>query len=496
MLFAGAGLRAWFMWSYRPAFVGYPDARAYILAARGPLYWNPYKPVGYPLFLRGLRAIDGRLSVTVAAQHALGLASGGVAYAMTARVLRRRGLALLPAAVVLLGGSQVFLEHAILSDAPYTFLLTIVLYCGVRGLAGGSDLRWLAGAGLALAASVTMRTVGVFLIPVVAGWAAGSATADTSAGSRRAGALLLCSAAPLAGYLVAQHSVTGSWGLTRSTNFALYARLAPLADCSRLKPPPGTEGLCEQSAPRSRPNANWYIFDLDSPAIRHYGVPPWPLERVPPAAYRWPGNEPTGRFARAVLRAQPLDYLASVLEGLANYVRPRAGRPSVFEYDQRKLIAELHNERFEAAAGPDIASYYTSSGRYLRRNVRALESFGRAARTEGPLTAVLAIGAAAGVLLARGTTARAACLFASSALSLAAAPVALLFYDVRYAAPMAVPLTAAAAIGLDRLCDRSARRSSPLAGSSRCGVRRASAGCARCSLRGPSCAWRRWPAVG
>ncbi len=450
MLSAGAALRAWFMVAYRPAFVGYPDARAYIMAARGPLYWNFYKPVGYPLLLRVLRALDSRLSFTVAVQHLLGIATAGLIYLTTVPLLRRRWLALLPVAVVLFGGSQVFLEHSVLSDGPYSFLLAIALYCAVSGLDGRRRLGWLAGAGAALGASVTLRTVGLFLLPVVAAWA--GLTTPTLPGSARAALAVLAPAMILlVAYLIPQRAATGSWALTRSTNFALYARLAPLADCTRFAPPAGTAGLCEPSDPRTRPNANWYIFDFGSPAVKLYGVPPWPLTPVAAAEYRWRGDEPTGRFARAVLRHQPLDYLASVLEGVANYVVPRAGRASVFEYDQEILIAELRNPHFEQAALEDITAYYCTDAGYRRRGVRALEAYGRAAKTEGPLTAALAGLMLAGWALTRGRAHAAASLFASTSLSLAVAPVATVFYDVRYAAPMAIPLTAAAALGVDRL---------------------------------------------
>jgi Dolichyl-phosphate-mannose-protein mannosyltransferase len=460
LLSAGAALRGWLMLSYRPAFAGYPDARAYVMAARGPLYWNPYKPVGYPLFLRGLRAIDRRLSVTIAAQHLLGMASGALAFATAVPLVRRRALALLPAGLVLLGGAQVFLEHSLLSDAPYTFLLELTLYCSVRSLSDRTEVRWLAGAGAALAASVTMRTVGAFLVPVLAAWAASAPGRAVDARARRAGAVLGSAAIPLLAYVAAQHRVTGTWGLTRSSNFAFYARMAPIADCTRFRPPAGTEDLCEPNDPRSRPNANWYIFDLSSPANRRYGPLPWPLERVPPSEYRWPGDEPTRRFARAALAAQPLDYLATVLQGLANYVAPRAGRRSVFEYDQQMLVSELRNPGFEEAALPDITAYYSTRSGYRRRNVRALAAYGRAARTEGPLTAALGLAAFAGWGLSVGEDRAAARLFLATALSLATLPVALLFYDVRYAAPMVVPLAAAAAMGIDRLCDHVPPRSS------------------------------------
>jgi hypothetical protein len=449
---AGGALRLWFMSSYRPGFVGYPDAHAYIIAARS-LHWNPYKPVGYPLLLRALRALDPRLSFTVAVQHVLGLGTGVLIYLSTVPFVRRPAIALLPALVVLFGGAQVFLEHSVLSDAPYTFLLAVVLYCGAQSLSGPAALWWLALAGVALAASVTLRTVGLFLVPVVAAWALTPADLTRPERLRRALAVFAPAVALLVAYLIPQRARTGSWALTRSTNFALYARMAPIADCSRFTPPPGTAGLCEELDPRERENVNWYIFDAQSPAVRLWGVPPYPLEAADPAAYHWPGDDPTGRFARAVLVHQPLDYLTTVGEGLANYVVPRAGRRSVFEYDHALLIRELHNEHYEQAAIPDITSYYETGAGYLRKRVDALERYGRCARMEGTPTAVLTTLMLVGLSLSRGRARSAVSLYVSTATSLAVLPVALLFYDVRYAVPMNVPLAAAAAIGIDRLLD-------------------------------------------
>jgi len=98
-----------------------------------------------------------------------------------------------------------------------------------------------------------------------------------------------------------------------------------------------------------------------------------------------------------------------------------------------------------------MTSYYSTGPGYLRRGVGALDAYGRLAKTEGPLTAVLAALTLSGWMLSTGRTRSAASLFAGTSLSLAVAPVAILFYDVRYAAPMVAPLTAAAAIGIDRL---------------------------------------------
>lgn len=318
-------------------------------------------------------------------------------YLATVPFVRRRWTALLPAVVVLFGGSQVFLEHAVLSDAPYTFVLVVALYCALRGMRSDErSLWWLAAAGAALAASATLRTVGAFLLPLLATWILLPREQPWRARLAGAGTMLGTAGLLLIVYLIPQHAETGSWGLTRTAGFTFYARMAPLADCTRFTPPPGTARLCQRSEPSTRANANRYIFSAQAPAVRLYGAPPYPRTPVEQGAYRYGGDEPTRRFAKAVLVHQPLDYLASVAEGLGNFVVPRAGRPSVFEYDQDELVTQLHDPRFEGDAAADITSFYSTRAGYLRRNVDALDSYGRTVKLEGALTAVLALLALAG----------------------------------------------------------------------------------------------------
>jgi hypothetical protein len=63
ILVAGAGLRIWLIHAWRPAFLGYPDAIGYIdaacLSGHGLLFWNQYRPAGYPLFLSGCTRFTG-----------------------------------------------------------------------------------------------------------------------------------------------------------------------------------------------------------------------------------------------------------------------------------------------------------------------------------------------------------------------------------------------------------------------------------------------------
>jgi 4-amino-4-deoxy-L-arabinose transferase-like glycosyltransferase len=456
LLLIGGGLRLWLTYSYRPAFLGFPDARAYIAAVNSPLFWNPYRPAGYPLFLRLLHGLSAHLTVATVVQHVLGMATAVLLYLAVARFVRLRWAALLPAAIVLFSGSQIWLEHSALSDAPFGFLVAAALWCASRTIDGPViNWAWLACAGGLLAAGATTRAVGAFLLLVLIGW--GLARRWTSWRPR-----ILAGVVPVAGavvvllpYLLVQHHATGQWGLTRTTGEFLYGRVATFADCRRFTPPRGTAQLCQTIPPSVRPNANWYLFDPASPALRSYGTPgpsnPFDTDR---AHYRWRGEKPLGEFATAAALHEPLTYLRTTLQGLVKYVAPHAGPRNLLDLDQSTLVHQLHNRAIETDADKYVVLAYHTRPGYVRRDLAALDAYAVRARVEGPLTAVLVVLMLAGWILARGRERTAAGLFGWTTVCMAVAPVALLFYSARYATPMYGPLAASAAIGLDLLTRR------------------------------------------
>lgn len=450
-------MRSWFMACDRPGFTGYPDARTFIIAADRSLFGHPCRPAGYPLFLRAVRHLDGRLSVTTAAQHAVGVLTASTLYFATTPFLTRRWLGLLPAGAVLLGGAQLFLEHSVMSEAPYTALLSGALFCATRSAGGrparaGPECAWLAGCGCALGASAALRSSGVLSLPPLIVWTLCSPGCSARHRLARVAALATGAALALGAYVTAQHAQTGAWSLIRTQGFTLYARMAPIADPRRFSAPPGTEALCELSEPAGRPNPTWYMFSWPgAPALALFGPPPYPRDRTRRAGYDWPADRLLRSFAMTVLRRQPRAYLASVGWSLVNYVRPHTGPPSAIGWDHRTLIAGLQNRQFEEAALDDLSAYY-DTGRGARSAQRhRLERYARAARLEGGPSAVLAVLSLAGWIGQSGPKRRGASLFAGSTLSMAASLAALLFYDARYATPIYGPLAAGAALGIDRL---------------------------------------------
>ena len=70
-------------------------------------------------------------------------------------------------------------------------------------------------------------------------------------------------------YVEWRHAASGLNGLTTNGSWALYGRVAPWADCTKFRPPPGTRTLCEVTPPSRRGYRSTaeYIFGA-SPAYR------------------------------------------------------------------------------------------------------------------------------------------------------------------------------------------------------------------------------------
>jgi hypothetical protein len=453
ILLVGAALRLWLTLAWRPAFVGYPDSTTYLYAAQassqGLIFYNAFRPAGYPLFLTWLHAIYANLTFVVVIQHLMGLLAALLLYLTVARFTVRRWVALLPAAVVAFSGAEIYLEHSALSEALYTLLLVAALWCAGRSVDSQAGRRWLwlGAAGLLIGSSSPVRSIGVVLAPVLIVWAA-----LTVQGRRprltAAAVVLLGFCLGLGPYLIYQHSDTGTWGLTRTTGDTLYGRSAFFANCADFTPPPGTSALCQPPMPGE--NIDFYLYNPASPAVRLYGIAPPPN----PPNYSWPADKKLEAFALSAISHQPLTYAWSAIEGLVKYVIPGFGTPAMIGWSHSELIVGLHDPTQEAATDHgEVASYYPGEP-IVHHSIGALDAYANAARVEGPLTAILLLLMVAGFFASRGRARLLAGLFGWSTTVMIVVPVLVLYYQARYAAPAYGPLAASAAIGLDQVLER------------------------------------------
>ena len=452
VLGAGAGLRLWLMLSAGPGFLGYPDAAAYVQTAQWNGTWglfaNAWRPAGFPVFLSALHALVPSLAFVSVVQHLMGLAIAALLYVTVADVARCRWVALLPACVVAFAGSELYLEHTPLSETLYAAFVVTAIWCATRSVTktGIREFGWLCTAGVLLGCSATVRAIGISAGPVVLVWV----LATRPGWHRRlvcVGALVLGMAVPLGSYLFTQHNITGTWGLTRTTGQTLYARTATFADCRDFTPPAGTRALCQQpGAPRE--GATWYMFNAASPQVRTMGAPP--TDPHPGASMAFKPDARLESFALRAIAHQPMAFLSTTLQGLAKYVAPGFGTPTMEEWSARTLTTELHNPQISQRVVQQVARFYPDARTSSPRSLQGPDAYANAARVEGPVTAVLLL-LALGCVFLRGRRAKVAALLTATTAALMVAPVVMLFYGARYATPSYGPLAATAALGLDGL---------------------------------------------
>ncbi len=442
LLVVGLLLRVYFVLVWRPAITGFSDSGIFFQGAVQSLWSAPGRTAGYSMFLRVLHAITPHLLLVVIVQHALGLLAAVLIFLAVRRCGGPRGLGLAPAAIIALGGDELFLEHAALSEVLFIFLLSAMLYCAVRATDGAA--RWAAVAGLCAGLGVWDRVGAVEMVGVIALWLVFSAGRPT----RRTIALglvsLAVSLASIGVYVEWRHAASGLSGLTTNGGWALYGRVAPWADCTKFTPPQGTNALCETTPPSRRlllTNATDYIFGA-SPAYRLYG-PSYYVSKVPNAMAH------LRQWSEAAILGEPLAYLHAVWLDTKRLVDP--SDRSYGSYSANELIAIL-------LYGPDMHSgnnkFVESWQRLLypddppphRGDIGPLKEWERITRVDGVWMVILLALCLVGPWLLSGRARAGMVLFAATALALLFFPILTAGYDYRYTIPAFAPLLAAGAL--------------------------------------------------
>lgn len=441
MLAAGVGLRAWLTLAWRPGITGYSDSGIYFQNGVEGLFTDPFRTVGYSMFLDALHAVTPHLLPAILVQHVLGPATGLVLFATVRRAGAPPALGLVPAGVAILGGTHLFLEHAALSETVFMALLAGGLYGAVRASRGA--LAWAVLAGACAGLAVAVREAGLILPPLLAAWLALADGRPRGPSLARAGVALAVSLAIVGGYVAWRHAETGHAGVTTNGIWNVYGRVAPFADCARFDPPVGTEPLCDPVAPGARAgrDAQFYIFSPESPAQHAFGPPYYvSTDRDAPAKLR--------RFSIAAVLGQPLDYAEAVWDDAIRLVFP--SHPSYGDLSGNGLIDFLLGGPDLRSGRNDFVAYwqqrYYPRDREHRGDLGALKAYERITRIEGLLMAVLLLLGAPAPWVVRGPARPAARLFAIVGFALLIFPMLSKGYDYRFVVPALAPLAAAAAL--------------------------------------------------
>jgi hypothetical protein len=409
------------------------------------------RPSGYPVFLWLLSPAHSYLLVT-AAQHLMGLAVAVMIYALARhRFGAPAWLSVLVTLPVLYDGFEIQLEHLIMADTLFLFLVTaavtVVLWQPEPGW------RAWAVAGLLLGASATVRPTGepllaVFVVYVVIrlfnSW-------------RR---LLACLAAcvvafavPVAGYEAWYASAHGRFALTDSTGVFLYSRVMTFADCGRITLPADLLPLCTTVPPDQRPIAQAYIWTDASPLLR-----------LPSAEFSPATNHLAESFALRAIAAQPLDYADAVWD---DTVRSFEWNRSVFPNPQT-YDAYLFGSAPLAIPASPVGGYSSAAAYYTRGNpattvagpfAAVIRDYQRYVWLPGTVYGLILLAALAGIAVRWRRGGREAVLPWLCSVALIVAPAATAEFDYRYvttAVPFAC-LALAVALGPARLTGRGAR---------------------------------------
>jgi hypothetical protein len=441
----GLALRLYLRARWRPALIGFPDSSIYIQDAMTGVFNDPLRVGGYSEFLRLLHGIHPSLSFAILVQHLLGLGSGLLLFGAVRRAGFSGWVALVPAAVVMLSGSEIFVEHAPLSEALFIFLVDLALYALVRTW---TSWGWGILAGLALGTATDVRSIGLVLLVVTA-----LVLPLTAPGAlkRRIGLgvlVVVAAALPVGGFLHAHEESQGYGGFTGAGYFDLYARVAPFADCSKFTPPAGTADLCIHVPRSQRPGHDYWEFTANSPAVRVFGEP----DNMAPQ----PGeNSKLRTFAEAAILGQPLEYLEYVGRDLVRIVDPSFPSspygnkgPAGTEYGNtpQSLSAYYFSTGNLYALHLLLGAYYPGDGE-VHKSLTFLLNYERDTRIEGPLMALLLLLALAAPILGKRRERRAALFFLAITTVLLLGPIFTSEYDYRFTIPAFGPLAATAAIG-------------------------------------------------
>jgi hypothetical protein len=457
LLVLGALLRAALVAEWRPAFLGFADSLPYLGNSRGGVFWSDsFRSVGYIAFLALVRSVQDALTFTVIVQHAMGLLTAVLLFATVRAVGGPRWLGLIPAGLVALHGSTIFLEHSILSESLFSLLLAIAVLAGVLALRRDTAPRTvialaaLAGAALALSGAVRGNGIPLAAVPAVILLAAapGSWRLRAAAGATT----VLAALAVFAGLIAWGKSESPRASLApRSSYYNLYGRVSGFADCSRFTPPKGTERLCITVPPDERMGFLYWIFSRESPIVRTYGE-----------GYR--GDQPAyaedrvNAFAKAAILGQPLDYAEALLEDTWRIVDPH--HPVAIEdnstagYMPDVLADQLLDPGNAQLTAPVVEQLYSTHLGAHEGDAGWLSDYERITRTTGaPMLIVLALALVAPLVAVPGRRA-AALLLAGLGLAPVLTAIALVGYDWRFVVPSLGLLWAAAALAGHGLATR------------------------------------------
>ncbi len=313
LIVAGIALRVVASFAWWPIATSLPDAWPYSSHAALSPFDDPQHPPGYSTYLKAIGIVTREPAVFTVLQHALSVAAAVLLFLAVRRLCGSPWPGLVGAATILLGADQIYLEHAVSSEALFVPLLVLALYAVARALDQPDRWwPWMPIAGALLVVAACTRSAGYFMLPVVALAVVLARPRPWTARWKPIVAFVGTATVLVLAYGGANVISHDKFELSTAGGWHLYGRVAPFAWCGDFTPPKGTEDLCETSDPATRPGTDWYLYDPASPSVRKYGY----------VAAGSEADEQLGAFARAAVLGQPKTFLKAVWTDIKAYWFP------------------------------------------------------------------------------------------------------------------------------------------------------------------------------
>ena len=330
------------------------------------------KSTGYSLFLKVFEPFHSLTLVTIL-QHLMGLAIAVMLYVLLRRARVPKLWSTLATVPVLLNGFQIELEHMIMADTLFMFLLVL----SATILLWRRRPSWPAVlvAGLLTGYAVTVWSGGLIL-PVVffvfviwrrMGW-------------RPLAAIVVGSAVPIVGYAAWFHSSSGNFALTQSEGFYLYGRVSSFADCAKINPPADERYLCLSTPVTKRLPPGTLVWHI--PQVHE--VPGGPVSAA--------GNKVLRDFAIRAIEAQPVSYAHAIVDGLVlsvdwkRYNYPSKGTVYDYYFHTKPQAVPYHTWIPGGTARQDIQAYgHQGISRVVKPFAYLMSGYERVFYLYGPL---------------------------------------------------------------------------------------------------------------
>jgi hypothetical protein len=399
---------------------------------------DPTRVSGYSVYLKILQPFHSYALITIL-QHLMGLAVGVMVYALARhRYGASAWLATLAAVPVLYDGFEIQLEHLILSDVPFLFVLMLATTLLLWDPAGPSTPRCvLIGALLGIGAA--LRSIGLPLLAVFAAY-----MIIRRLNWRKIAATVVMCLVPVFGYAAVFDLEHGQFAMSDATGVFLYSRVMTFAECSKMSVPADELWLCTTVPPDKRPIAQAYIWTSTANT---------PLDRMPPTKFNPVVNQMAEDFAIRAIEAQPLDYARAVFDdtwmafGWKRIVFPQAATYDEYLFGYHSLPIPTWDDASLGRYTSYAAAY--SQGNPLTQVVspfsEIIRGYQRWVWLPGSVYGLILLAGLGGIVLAWRRVGGDALLPWTVSVAMIVVPAATAEFDYRYVLP-AVPFACLAAV--------------------------------------------------